>query len=153
MFRFWVWWPWSREPGPAVGDECLDALGQGFVWVVKTTFPGQLEGWRAGQQFWLLVLLNGCGAKYILFTLSFCGKSFEVWLGLSHQACCLAPPKVFLSSDEDWVGGGRGLASQKLRGKGTCVAFLKILLRSEKEYFNFLGVHELSRVSEFLILI
>lgn len=94
--------------------------GQISILIVETLFPDQLEVWRGEiKHSWLLVRLNGCGAKYILFTLSFCGKSFEVWLGLSHHARCLAPSEVFLSSNKDWIGGGGVLASEKLRRKGT----------------------------------
>lgn len=82
-----------------------------------------------GERSRLLLHLNGCGAKYILFTLSFCGISFEVWFGLSHRACCLALPKVSLSSNKDWVGGGCCLASEvKRKGYSFLFFFLTIVL-------------------------
>lgn len=87
------------DVGQPRGEECLNTLGQISISIVETLFPDQLEVWRQGEKHsWLPVRLHGCGTKCILFTLSFGGKSFEVWLGMSHHACCLVPPKVFLFS-------------------------------------------------------
>lgn len=99
----------SGAVGQPRGEECLNTLGQISILIVETLFPDQLEvgGWGGGswgEHSWLPLRFCGCGTKCILFTLSFCGKSFEVSLGLSHHACCLAPPEVFSSSNKDWIG-------------------------------------------------
>lgn len=125
----------SEAVGQPGGEECLNTLGQISILIVETLFPDQLEilgvkggggcmggggSWEGGKSIPSRLCLD-MGVALTISCLPYLSmeKVFKSDWGLSHHACCLALPNVFLSSTKDWIGGGCGLASQKLRGKGT----------------------------------
>lgn len=94
MFQFWLRWHWRAALRPAWRCAAPEHPGpDGYLDCKRRRF---LTSWRAAAGGGCVCVSEGVVLSVSCLPSLFCGKSFEVWLGLSHRACCLALPQVFL---------------------------------------------------------